>query len=409
MRSAPFTKEIYLSNPRNVPEWGNWTEFEIEHRGDIIKNFYLRVDLPSWLPSEIVNIPAIITDISGISYNWCNSIGFQMINRVQIMQDQVILHEIYGEYLSWYYRQQYTSAAYSIISENVNGNPFLRIPLPIIGSQRIGEPGLPMCALRGQRLRIRILFRPVNELIIASDGHLNPQPWGIPLSVQLTKSGPITTYTSLPKPRTFSAQLEQTVIYVKSDIQTWLKSQIIRIPFTNIQHFEYTISDNQLTASSLNRTVVHQIPLKLDFIGPVSRMLLGIRSTAATDAGDREKLTASNGAPFIRSIRLNIANIDRIQQMNTVLFKAFTDYWKFAGSNDLEVYTITFGGAMHSNMPCGTLSLTRASQPNLHIILNNIPYDPRNISRAAKAILYVETWNIYEIGNDVGKLMFDES
>lgn len=427
MKYTPFTKEIYISNPRNIPEWGQCVEFEIDHRGDIIKNFYLRIDLPSWLPSELINInkTGIITDISGVSYGWCNNIGFHLINKIQILQDQVTIHEIYGEYLDWYYRQQYNIATYMILRENVGWRENdaisigrsasikqLRVPIPIIGSQHIGDPGLPLCALNGQRLRIRVYLRNLSELIVASDGRLKPSPWSLALNVQQTKMGPIdTSYKSLKKSdmRSFSMRLEQTVIYVRGDVQTWLKSQTIRILYKNIQHHEYTISDNQLTASSLNRGGTYQIPLPLDFIGPVSRMMLGFRSNASTEAGQRDKLVATNGASYIRSIRLNIANIDRIQTMGTAIFKSFTDYWKYAGNNDMEYYTLTFGGGpTHSIAPCGTLNLTRASEPNIFIILNNIPYDPRNISRTTYAILYVESWNVYEIFNNMGKLMFDE-
>ena len=48
--ASPFTKEIYVITPRNVPEWGRYVDFDIEHRGDLMKHMYLRVQLPTWLP-----------------------------------------------------------------------------------------------------------------------------------------------------------------------------------------------------------------------------------------------------------------------------------------------------------------------------------------------------------------------
>ena len=68
VRSAPFTKEIHILKPRNTPEWGKWVDFDFEHRGDIVKHVYLRLELPSWLPPSLheINQTGLITyDISG--------------------------------------------------------------------------------------------------------------------------------------------------------------------------------------------------------------------------------------------------------------------------------------------------------------------------------------------------------
>ena len=42
-RQVPFTKETYITKPRNNPVWGKTVEFPIEHRGDIITDMYLRI------------------------------------------------------------------------------------------------------------------------------------------------------------------------------------------------------------------------------------------------------------------------------------------------------------------------------------------------------------------------------
>jgi hypothetical protein len=73
-----------------------------------------------------------------------------------------------------------------------------------------------------------------------------------------------------------------------------------------------------------------------------------------------------------------------------------------------EMYTLSFGG-FDSQQPAGTLNLTRASLPVLYVTLNGIPYDERNISRRTFALLYAETWNVFEVKNGEGKMMFDDS
>ena len=111
-RAAPFTKEIYVSAPRNVPDWGHYVDFDIDHRGDLLKRMYLRITLPTWLPSNAVaaNLSGVVTDPSGVTFGYCNNVGFQVIDCIQFFQDQLLLFETYGEYLDWRLRQSYTLA-----------------------------------------------------------------------------------------------------------------------------------------------------------------------------------------------------------------------------------------------------------------------------------------------------------
>jgi hypothetical protein len=46
-KCASFTEEIYVTQPRNAGAFGNWVEFPIEHRGDLIRDLKLRLTLPT--------------------------------------------------------------------------------------------------------------------------------------------------------------------------------------------------------------------------------------------------------------------------------------------------------------------------------------------------------------------------
>jgi hypothetical protein len=435
-RAAPFTKEIYVSTPRNAPEWGKWVDFDIEHRGDFVKHFYLRIQLPTWLPPEVaaINPTGIVTDASGVSFGWCNNVGFQMLDKIQIFQDQLLIHEAYGEYLEWRLRQSYGYTTTYLVGAEVGGRPEtplgigrsatfteLRVPFPVFGWQYLNDPGLPLCGLRKQRFRIRIHLRKLEDLVVASDGRIAPQPWGgKPLLVQATRDGlPLTDYVTLdkyPAMTRLTMNLEQTVLYVPKDVQQWINASTFRFPFQTVQYQQFTLEDNLMTAASQNPGAVFQYPLNIDFIGSVDRLLLGFRSAAATEAGQRTYLRASNGSPFIRSVRLNIANIDRIKQWQLPVVREVTAYWKSQrmaldlSNSEIpqEIYTLTFGG-FDSAAPAGTLNFTRASLPVLYVVLNAVPYDVRNISRKTYALLYAESWNVFEVCNGVGKMMFDDS
>jgi hypothetical protein len=430
-RVAPFSTEMYISKPRNIPDWGRWTEFELEHRGDLVREFYLHIDLPTWLPPTVaaINPSGIVTDLSGVSYGYCNNIGFQVIDKIQVYNDQVMLHEIHGEYLDWRLRQSYSLSTTYLVGGEIGSRPetplaigrsatqgTLRVPIPILGWQHLTDPGLPLVALRGTRFRIRVLLRKLEDVVIASDGRLMPSPWNsMKLAVQATKDGLVdtTSYVTLDKSAMESVHLslEQTYVYLQSDVQVWLKSQKLVFPFLTSQFQSYTIEDNQLTAASVNNQGVFNFPMPIEFIGSVDRLLLGFRSEAATRAGQRTALSA-----VARTIRLNIANLDRIKQNPVSTFREFTAYWKNRRlaldlndpSKPAELYTLTFGG-YDSEAPVGTLHFTRAVLPTLYLTLAPIPFDRRNISRKTFALLYAESWNVFEVQYGRGKMMFDDS
>lgn len=439
VRAAPFTKEIYVEKPRNVPEWGQYVDFDIQHRGDTVGHFYLRVTLPTWLPSHIEskNGSSIVTDLSGVSYGYTNRIGFMMIDKIQFFNDQVCIHETYGEYLDWKLRQSYTNASTFIIGDQIGSHDesllgiarsasrrSLRIPLPLLGWQHLKDPGLPLAALKNTRFRIRVHFRRLDELLVASDGRLRPQPWNRPFLIQDGPTAEPVQFTTLPKEKSmvFDVALEQTYTYLPPDVQVYLKAQTLRIPYKHVQHTMRIVEDNLLTAAAEGAANLFRFPI--DFVGSMDRMLLGFRTVASTRAGQLTNLhgprraanatLGNDNARFVNSIRLNIANIDRIQQFPTFVFREIAAYWKnhrmgldlSDPSRPQELYTLTFGG-FDDDEPAGTINFTRAVLPTLYCTLNAIPYDERLVSRETQALLYGEAWNIYEIKNGRGAMMFE--
>lgn len=69
---------------------------------------------------------------------------------------------------------------------------------------------------------------------------------------------------------------------------------------------------------------------------------------------------------------------------------------------------MTFG-ERDKGEPAGTLSFTRAVLPTLYITPARAMWDARNISRRVFALIYCESWNIYEVSNGRGRLLFDDS
>jgi hypothetical protein len=437
IRAAPFTRETYVAKPRNDAEWGRWVDFEIEHRGDILSETYLRIELPTWLPSGAVAASprGLVTDADGVTFGYCNNVGFQCVSKVQFFNDQIMIHEVYGEYLDWRLRQSYTMSTAFVVAQDVGSRDdsalaiarsasprTLRVPIPVLGWQHLGDPGLPLVALRNQRFRLRVHFRPLEDIVVASDRRLRPAPWGgKPLRVQATAAGPVDTsmttlpYSAVKKP---CVSLECGYKYVGADVATYLKAGTWHIPFYHVQFQESTIEDNVMTAAATSSVETFRFPILADFIGAVDHMLLGLRSEASTMAGERLVLRSVDDTPFVRTVRLNVANIDRIKAWPVDVLRDVAAYWKQtrgaldAGGGDSgrlqEIYTLAFGG-FDFDRPTGTLNFTRAVQPTVFLTLNSVGHDPRNISRKTLALLYARSWNVFQIGGGLGKAMFDDS
>ena len=434
MRSVPFTKEIYVQQPRNEPSWSRYVDFDLDHRGDMARHFYLRIQLPTWLPpyAAAVNPTGIVTDASGVTFGYTNAIGYQLLDKIQIFQDQVLIQEYYGEYLAWRGRQVAEVATSALMNEQSGSHletPLgigrsatpkeLRVLLPILGAADLFDPGMPMVALNKQRWRIRIYLRKLQEVVQASDGQLFPEPWGgKPLRIQATKNGPVdTSYVTLPltSVQPIYLSLESTQIYLPREARLWLQSQTLRFLYQSIQYEEYVIEDNYFTAASPPYNANVQIPLEVDIIGSASRILIGFRSQACTDAGERSFFTAYDGSPYAQTLRLNISNIDRIKPWPLAVFREVTAYWKstrlpldYSLPLPQDIYTMTFGG-FDDEQPCGTLQFTRAILPTLYVILAPIPADPRNNSRKTTLIAYAECWNMFEISGGIGHMMFEDT
>ena len=428
-RYAPFTEEVYVCQPKNAPEWGRWMEFDVEHRGDLMRKIYLRIRLPTWLPDSLaaVNGTSLITDAAGVSYGYCNNIGYQVIEKIQLFQDQVLVQELYGEYLDWRLRQTNTLAQTLVIATTAGtrgetvidvgraATPgLLRVPIPLVGWEAIGEPGFPMAAMRQQRFRLRVLLRRLEDVVVASDDRSQPQPWGKPLRVQYAKGGPVDT-SQVARPREalnkdIEVSLETSQVYVPADVQQWLKIQKWQIPFKNVQWQEFTIADNQLAAASVNDAFT--LPFTVDFTGPATRLLFAFQSLGARLAGNRTELLRD----AVQTLRFNIANIDRIQPFASPVFREVTSYWKNKRSaQDLvqpdrpqDVYTFVFGG-MDAPQPYGTLNFTRAVETILYAVFSRtIPIDPRTQSRDAFLTTYLETFDVWVVENGRGKILIDE-
>jgi len=427
-KQPAFTQEIRLTQPRNKPDWGKYTDFEIEAVGDIVKNFVLLIDLPSWLPITQAknNATSITTDLSGVEYGYCQDIGYHLIEKVQIFNDQIKLHEFWGQWLEWRRGQQQNSSIYNKSAGRHSPGPNtiaqaatpgrLRIHLPVLGNQYPDDMGFPVTALTSQRFRMRVFLKKLESVIEASDGRLNPQPWGKIFQQQTQRNQPSQQFQTLQRYEIASPilTLETTQVYIPRDSQEYLRKTVLNVPFQEVQQCQFAIEDPKwLPVINTGATV--SIPLALDFIGPTSQITVGVQTEASITAGQLYQLNppTSGASSFLQDIRLNMGTIDRINQWSSTILRDVANYYKLFKENRdpadgvLNIYTLTFGPKEKEQFrPFGTLNLSRSLQATLYVDLNAIGTDPRTNSRKSFITVYGESWNIFEIKDGKGKVMF---
>lgn len=426
IKQPASTQEIRLTQARNKPDWGKYTDFEIEAVGDIVKNFVLLIDLPSWLPlAQARNNPtSITTDLSGVEYGYCQDIGYHLIEKIQVFNDQIKLHEFWGQWLSWRRGQQANSSIYNASAGRHNPGPNtigqaatpgrLRINIPVIGSQNPDDMGFPMTALSGQRFRMRVYLKKLESLVEASDGRLNPQPWAQTFQQQTQKDKPAIQFQTLPRYQIGSPilTLETTQVYIPRDSQAYLSKTLLNVPFQEVQQCVFTIEDPRwLPVVNTGATV--SVPLLLDLFGSTSQLTVGVQTEASIYAGQHYQLSPPpNGTPsFLRDLRLNMGTLDRINQWSSTILRDVVNYYKVYKENRdpfdnvSNLYSLTFG-PKEQFRPLGTFNLSRTLQATLYVDLNAITADSRNNSRKSFITVYGESWNIFEIKDGKGKVLF---
>lgn len=424
-RYPAFTQEIRITQPRNNAEWGRWVDFEIEHVGDIMRDPVLLIDLPTWLPPNeaALNPTSLITDLSGVEYGYTQDTGALMIEKIQFFNDQVLLHEFWGQWLEWRSAMQPDSTIYGALGCRHQNTPGaiakaatpgqLRVYLPLLGNQYDDEPGFPLLALSIQKFRIRVFLKRLEEVIESSDGRIRPAPWQRRFIARTT---PTSSHTFATLPRSNlggpTMTLETTQIYISRDAQEYLRKTVLPIPFVQNQLSRFTVEDSKWFPI-VNTGATVSIPLPLDFIGAVSRLTVGVQSDADLQSGRlyETRPPAGGANAYLLQMRLNLGLRDRMNAFPVAIWRDVANYYKnkreprAPNGGVMEVYTMTFGSA-DSSIPLGTFNMSRTMEAVLYVDLAAIAADPRTNSRKAYISVYAEAWNVFEIKDGHGRVLF---
>jgi hypothetical protein len=270
-----------------------------------------------------------------------------------------------------------------------------------------------MVALSTQRFRIRVHLKRLEEVIETSDKRLKPAPWDSNFKAQTSSE----TYLFRTLPRSKiggpTLTLETTQIYVPRDVQDYLRKTTLPIPFLQNQLCRFTIEDPRWFPV-INTGVTVSLPLPLDFIGAVSRLTVGVQSDADIQSGllyNTDPPKSDKSATYLQQLRLNLGLRDRMNAFPINIWRDVANYYKNSkearapNGNPFNVYTMAFGPA-DRNVPLGTFNMSRTMEAVLYADLAPIAADPRTDSRKAYISVFAEAWNLFEIKNGRGLVLF---
>lgn len=421
--SAPVLHELRRIPALNTPDFGRSSEFQLEIAGDVIVSPTLVIDLPTWLPPTYANLnpTSVVQDSAGVTYGYTNGVGFFLFERIQILQDNILLQEFSGDAL-WIQTRARNSLNHGLLDNQLTGihagTPLaigrnatparLRLQLPLVGTQSIEDGGFPLLKLPNQSYKIRIFLRKLEDLVEASNGQEKPTPWSrSDFQIQTVRNGAFTSFSTLsrvdiPIP---TILLETRHIYTSDATREKLRETSLEIPFERI--YENIFSQNPLEYASPAPLITR----RLDARHPCSRILLAFRSWQDMRANQLWKISSDiSGNEYYSQLKLLIAGRDRESLWTPLVWKDLENHAKEERDSGMNLATMNFGlgekkgsrAPTASRQPEGTINMTTADRPTLFMELTDIVSGQKR----SELRVIVESWAVFVADQNRGTLMY---
>jgi hypothetical protein len=441
--SSQFLEERQTIVPLNGTSWGAPFEVEIQSYGDILTEASFLINLPTWFPDLplVANGPTYpplqanaaydISDTFGNKYFYTDFVGFLMFEKIQLYQDQFLIQEWTGESL-------FTMAALGKFDSPRNQKflefqgagqfgtfrkiqatpPQLRIRLPLPGCQGFEDVGLPICGINSQALRLKCRLRRLEDLVVDLADNFKPQPWNVREFRYEDSNGQLIIFQPIPlnKIGQPTILLETTQAYLTPDVRNEIIDQPRQILFRQV--FENIFTIGELDYAPFDRgAITVSCVRRLDGRHPTEELIWFFRSQNSLD---RNQLTNFNNGidpsgSFYESIKLVTAGQDREGYWSSYIWEDVEEAMKHGDDSGLRIGSMNWSlgrlverqwGTSGPRQPEGTINMTTAYRPDLHI--NITPTSPSVLlnRRNTEMRVYAVGWNTYEIGNGRGRLLY---
>jgi hypothetical protein len=419
---------------RNIPQYGQTIEFELERYADVLLGVRLLIDMPTWLPdlqltkggsflpAKTINKMTLVSATDGYCYGWTNGIAYFLIDTLELFQDKTLIYQTTGDVL-WLTQQTDGSDASAFLRQEITGQHegtphqvamnatanqlCLNIPWPGIGTSEYGFPLGPTLA---HSYRIKIKLKKASQLIesIASDPNSTPllpatKPWGKTFIYRDINNEliDIEAYKEdMMKPPVIMLETHQA--YLRDDIRRELSKKGFEWETTFRRWFINRFPVNEMEYNPFDTGGQVIITRRLDGNHPTDKIFFIVRSQNDILQGRPWKTL---GSPTVTNpdgkywsmVKLLIAGREREITWSSLIYE---DLNSLKADRSLVTGHGIINFSIEGDEMGGTINMSQADRPSIQIHLLDA------ISRNTEILVVSEGIGIYSIQNDRGYVRF---
>lgn len=439
-KRSPSAVETYYQETEAPALFGHFVDIEIPRVGDILKSVEVRIQMPTWLPSDIAALNTTIhRDSTGayvpdirigpkrLHYGWTNGVANFIVTRWVLMMDSLQIQEGYGDYNDWQPLSDtthlkapllnYSTGTHDGAESNIQRNatlPELTFKVPLVGCN-VGGTGLPLAALRAQRLTLRIYLN-TKELLVESgadnqgDYAICPEPWGeLPIYVNGAHAGTTRTKYGVGQPH-IRGRFE--ILHVDEEMRANIQKESHAILFKQQYRQDFVLDDSMWPQGPGLRTSKN---IRIELQGLFQRLFLGLTSYVRTRQNKYRDLSPPldgysgilpENREYLAAMSVSVNNQERISPWATSTFQELSQNLQLPRDITRKLYFIIFGVAPEMDEPAGALNLARTQKAVLSLTLNNILPDIQIGSKKTLGSLMGDAWNILDVKAGIGTVRY---
>jgi hypothetical protein len=427
---AAVSTETRAVRPYNAAGFGRVLNIDLDVYGDILQEAWIHVTLPSWVPPvyRAAVKRGLVRDASGsAAYGYTSAVGYMLFEKIEILQDNITLQEVTGDalyvtsrHLNSYSAHHLSDALAGVYDEG-----------DLLSIQRSVDPdreyiiefpflrNFPLVALRGQRFRVRLTLRALEDLVICSDLSVpKPAPWAVPAfawnSVDASGTFVPLALHELAAP---TVSIEMTQVYLSNEDREALAGANFLIPYRryiSYNHFNF----GPATYASLDAVppVAPAAVVNYDGIYHVDRILHAVRSARSLEANRRtayNNVTVS-GEFYIAGLQSAYGSTVRDQTWGPLVLNKLTQHAhaEYASAAQFLIQENGFKPSYTKRAPSQTyappagLNYSEAMEPNVRVVLNDIQRDYYNDWKVAAYDIILCATAYYAVEKGRGGLAF---
>jgi hypothetical protein len=315
----PHLTERRIHVSRNIPQFKQTAEFEIDKYGDLLLGLRFIISMPTWLPNlalvqgetplapSIVNKTTLITASDGYCYGWMRHIAYFLIDTLELFQDKTLIYQTTGEalWLSQTTEGSDASASLREVQTGQNqGTPHqvamnatldkLYLDIPFIGSPN----PFPLISVTAHTYRIKIKLKSAEDLIEAVAAgpvtYSATAPWGRTFEYEDINGASISVEAlseEAMKPPTILLETHQA--YLREDARQELRKSEFKWETKFKRWFINKFPINEMEYNPFDKAGQVIITRRLEGNHPTMRILFAIRARKDVDCGRPWKLMGS--------------------------------------------------------------------------------------------------------------------